>query len=60
MYLCCVESLSEFRSQLDFLQIYKVAKNFGQRPGTIVHDFSARSLHLIVPLALKCCLLSEN
>ena len=25
MYLCCVESLSGFRSKLDFLQNFKVA-----------------------------------
>ena len=24
MYLCCVESLSQFRSNLDFLRIFKV------------------------------------
>ena len=38
MYLCCVESLSWFRSKLDFLQIFKVAQKSGQSPCTIVHD----------------------
>ena len=37
MYLCCVESLSGFRSKLDFLQIFKVAQKLGQSPCTIVH-----------------------
>ena len=37
MYLCCVESLSWFRSKLDFLQILKVAQKSGQSPCTIVH-----------------------
>ena len=36
MYLCCVESLSSFRSKLDFLQIFKVAPKSGQSPCTIV------------------------
>ena len=36
MYLCCVESLSSFRSKLDFLQIFKVAQKSGQSPCTIV------------------------
>ena len=36
MYLCCVESLSEFQSKLDFLRIFKVAPKSGQRPCTIV------------------------
>ena len=37
MYLCCVESLSWFRSKLDFLRIFKVAQKSGQSPCTIVH-----------------------
>ena len=37
MYLCCVESLSGFRSKLDFLQIFKVVQKSGQSPCTIVH-----------------------
>ena len=37
MSLCCVESLSSFRSKLDFLQIFKVAQKSGQSPCTIVH-----------------------
>ena len=37
MYLCCVESLSSFRSKLDFLQIFKVAQKLGESPCTIVH-----------------------
>ena len=37
MYLCCLESLSSFRSKLDFLQIVKVAQKSGQSPCTIVH-----------------------
>ena len=36
MYLCCVESLSRFRSKLDFLRIFKVAPKLGQTPCTIV------------------------
>ena len=36
MYLCCIESLSGFRSKLDFLQIFKVAAKLGQTPCTIV------------------------
>ena len=36
MYLCCIESLSLFRSKLDFLRIFKVAPKSGQRPCTIV------------------------
>ena len=36
MYLCCVESLSSFRSSLNFLQIFKVAQKSGQSPCTIV------------------------
>ena len=37
MYLCCVESLSGFRSKLDFLKKFKVAQKSGQSPCTIVH-----------------------
>ena len=37
MSLCCVESLSCFRSSLDFLRIFKVAQKSGQSPCTIVH-----------------------
>ena len=37
MYLCCAESLSRFRSKLDFLQIFKVTPKSGQSPCTIVH-----------------------
>ena len=36
MFLCCVESLSRFRSRLDFLQFFKVAPKFDQRPCTII------------------------
>ena len=36
MYLCCIYSLSRFRSKLDFLQILKVARKSGQNPCTIV------------------------
>ena len=36
MYLCCVEILSSFRSNLDFLLIFKVAQKLGQRPWAIV------------------------
>ena len=36
MYLCCVESLSWFRSKLDFLRIFKVTQKSGQSPCTIV------------------------
>ena len=36
MYLCCVESLSGFRSKLDFLRILKVAPKSGQTPCTII------------------------
>ena len=37
MYLCCVESLSGFRSKLDFKKNFKVAQKLGQSPCTIVH-----------------------
>ena len=37
MVLCCVESLSWFRSKLDFLKNFKVAQKSGQSPCTIVH-----------------------
>ena len=37
MSLCCIESLSSFRSKFDFLQIFKVAQKSGQSPCTIVH-----------------------
>ena len=37
MFLCCIESLSSFRSKLDFLQIFEVAPKSGQSPCTIVH-----------------------
>ena len=37
MFLCCLESLSRFRSKLDFLRIFKVAQKSGQTPCTIVH-----------------------
>ena len=36
MYLCCLETLSWFRSKLDFLRILKVAQKSGQIPCTIV------------------------
>ena len=36
MYLCCVESLSRFRSKLDFLLIFKVAQKSDKSPCTIV------------------------
>ena len=36
MYLDCVLSLSSFRSNLDFLRIFKVAQKSGQSPCTIV------------------------
>ena len=36
MHLCCVEILSGFRSNLDFLQIFKVAQKSGQSPCTII------------------------
>ena len=39
MYLCCVESLSLFRSSLDFLRIFKVTPKSGQSPCTIVQGF---------------------
>ena len=41
MYLCCVESLGRFRSNLDFLQIFKVAPKSGQSPCTIVHGLGS-------------------
>ena len=37
MFLCCIESLSSFRSKLNFLQIFKIAQKSGQSPCTIVH-----------------------
>ena len=36
MFLCCVESLNWFWSQLDFLRIFKVAQKSGKSPCTIV------------------------
>ena len=36
MHLCCAEILSWLRSELDFLQIFKVAPKSGQRHCTIV------------------------
>ena len=36
MFLCCVEILNEFRSKLDFLQIFKGAQKLGRMPCTIV------------------------
>ena len=36
MFLCCVEILSGFRSNLDFLRIFKVVPKSGQTPCTIV------------------------
>ena len=36
MYLCCVESLSRFRSHLDFLRFFKVAPKSDKSPCTIV------------------------
>ena len=36
MYLCCVESLSSFRSNLDFKKNFKFAQKSGQSPCTIV------------------------
>ena len=36
MYLCCVESLSGFRSKLNFLRIFQVAPKLGKSPCTIV------------------------
>ena len=36
MFSCCLETLSWFRSKLDFLWIFKVAPKLGQRPCTIV------------------------
>ena len=36
MSLCCVETLSRFRSKLDFLKILNVALKSGQSPCTIV------------------------
>ena len=36
MYLCCIESLSWFRSKLNFLWIFKVAQKSGQSPCTII------------------------
>ena len=36
MYLCSVETLSSFQSNLDSLKKFKVAPKLGQRPCTIV------------------------
>ena len=36
MYLCCVSSLSGFRSKFDFLQTFKVVPKSDQTPCTIV------------------------
>ena len=37
MFLCCIENLNRFQSNLEFLKIFKVAPKSGQRPCTIVH-----------------------
>ena len=37
MYLCCVSSLSSFRSKLDFLRFFKVTPKSDKSPCTIVH-----------------------
>ena len=34
MYLCCVESLSSFQSNLDFLRFFKVTPKSGKSPCT--------------------------
>ena len=47
MYLCCIESLSSFQSNLDFKKIFKVAQKSGQRPCTIVHGYGQISSKLI-------------
>ena len=36
MYLCYIETLSRFRSKLDFLENFKVAPKSDQSPCTIV------------------------
>ena len=36
MYLCCVESLSRFRSKWDFLRIFKVVQKLSQVQGSDV------------------------
>ena len=36
MFLCCVASLSCFRSKLDFLRIFEVTQKLGESPCTIV------------------------
>ena len=36
MYLCCVESLSSFRSKLDFLRFFKVTPKSGKSPCTML------------------------
>ena len=36
MFLCCVASLSSFRSKIDFLRIFKVTQKSDQNPCTIV------------------------
>ena len=41
MYLCCVESLRQFRSKLDFLRIFEVAQKSGQSPCTIVQGLGS-------------------
>ena len=42
MYLCFVESLSLFRSKLDFLQIFKVAQKLGQSPYRVIGQISSK------------------
>ena len=45
MFLCCVEILSGFRSNLDFLQIFKVVPKSGQTPCTIYSTGSLAKFH---------------
>ena len=70
MYLCCVESLSSFRSNLDFLRILKVAPKLGQSPCTIVQGHGpnfTKNEKLRIPnfynfiiLLFLCCVESLN
>ena len=59
MFLCCVESLSWFRSKLDFLRIFKATpKLSGQSHSTIVQGFYEKMtimkksflLHFLIPV----------
>ena len=60
MYLCCVESLSSFRSSLDFLRFFKVTPNSGKSPYSDFDQISPKmksrefSIFIFFPDAYTC------